>query len=176
MSKLHDLGWIHRAICARHLLLHSSSENNEDSLDVSFCGLGSIAPAKPFGSVLNRTDLPVIDAKWRGWHYQNLQENVYSTHPVAWYSPEMISQDFEGYGKPSDIYSLGMTLAEIRDYPFVTPPGRAASGEMLNIFESCTHPDPNCRPTAEDLINTPWIQNGLTTPLRESVLASFRQQ
>ncbi|KAL5970702.1 hypothetical protein TSMEX_001534 [Taenia solium] len=200
LSKLHDLGWIHRAICARHLLLHPSSENNEDFLDVSFCGLGSIAPVRPFGSVLNRADLPVIDARWRGWHYQNLQETVYSTHPVAWYSPEMIEQDFEGYGKPADIYSLGMTLAEMFTgiAPFVgtitpsliflkkltlkeplslpCPPGRTASGDMLAIFESCTHLDPNCRPTAADLLRTPWVQRGLATPLRESLLTPFRQQ
>ncbi|KAL5106604.1 hypothetical protein TcWFU_001678 [Taenia crassiceps] len=199
LSKLHDLGWIHRAICARHLLFHSSSENDKD-LDVSFCGLGSIAPARPLGSVLNRADLPIIDARWRGWHYQNLQETIYSTHPVAWYSPEMIAQDFEGYGKPADIYSLGMTLAEMFTgiAPYVgtitpsliflkkltlkeplllpCPPGRTASGDMLAIFESCTHLDPNRRPTAEDLLRTPWVQCGLATPLRESLLAPFRQQ
>ena len=113
LCSLHKLGWIHRALCARHLLLYSPSDEDKDCLDVAFCGLGSIVPVRPFGSLLNRTDLPVIDSGWRGWHYQNLQENAYSTHPAAWYSPEMIAQDFEGYGKPADIYSLGLTLAEM---------------------------------------------------------------
>lgn len=112
LDQLHKNGWTHRSICARHLLLYQQT-SEKDALDVAFCGLGSIIPIRPFGSPLSRTDLPLIDAGWRGWHYQNLQDNIYSTHPVAWYSPEMVAQDFEGYGKPADIYSLGLTLAEM---------------------------------------------------------------
>ncbi|KAM7533026.1 hypothetical protein Aperf_G00000121885 [Anoplocephala perfoliata] len=262
LNQLHKNGWTHRSICARHILLYQQN-SEKDALDVAFCGLGSIIPAGPFGSPLNRTDLPVIDAGWRGWHYQNLRDANYSTHPVAWYSPEMVSQDFEGYGKPADIYSLGLTLAEMftgiapfvgtitpsliflkkmtlkeplqlpvllgghiehggsshiflvgmtkessritsarcRDPPCYNvlqmkqekldggevtfppssnpeihqkPPGQTASAEMLSIFESCTHFDPNQRPTTEELLENAWIQRGLSTPLRESQLAALR--
>lgn len=115
VSKLHNRGWIHSALCARHLLLYHAHKSNRttDELSISLCGLGSIAPVKPLGSPLCRADLPMLDHGWRGWHYQNLLDSVYSTHPVAWYSPEMMAQDFQGYGKSSDIYSLGLTLGEL---------------------------------------------------------------
>uniref|UniRef100_A0A5K3EU11 Protein kinase domain-containing protein n=1 Tax=Mesocestoides corti TaxID=53468 RepID=A0A5K3EU11_MESCO len=198
VCELHKAGWIHRALCSRHLLLNQLAQD-KDSLDVSLCGLGSIAHVKPNGSCLNRTGLPVIDAGWRGWHYQNLLDTVYSTHPVAWYSPEMIAQDFQGYGEPSDIYSLGLTLGEMFTGipPFVgtitpsliflkkltlkeplslpSPPNTTASAEMVSVFKQCTHFDPDRRPTADELLQLPWIQKGLSTPLTEAMLEPFRR-
>ncbi|VUZ55172.1 unnamed protein product [Hymenolepis diminuta] len=199
LNQLHKNGWIHRSICARHILLYQPADE-DSTLDIAFCGVGSIVPVSPLGSPLNRTDVPVIDARWRGWHYQNLQDNIYSTHPVAWYSPEMVAQDFEGYGKPSDIYSLGLTLAEMFTgvAPFVgtiTPsliflkkmtlkeplqlpcsPGQTASAEMISVFESCTRFDASQRPTAEELLGNEWVKQGLATSLKESLLTRFRLQ
>nr|CUU99778.1 hypothetical transcript [Hymenolepis microstoma] len=199
LNQLHKNRWIHRSICARHILLYQLTDE-DDALGVAFCGLGSIVPVSPFGSSLNRADVPIIDATWRGWHYQNFQDNIYSTHPVAWYSPEMVAQDFEGYGKPSDIYSLGLTLAEMFTgiAPFVgtiTPsliflkkmtlkgaiqlpcsPGQTASAELISVFESCTKFDASQRPTTEELLENEWVKQGLAMPLKESLLARFRLQ
>ncbi|KAL7055805.1 hypothetical protein AAHC03_022912 [Spirometra sp. Aus1] len=197
LNELHSAGWLHRAICARHLLFCKVAEDSTE-LDVAFCGLGSMTPVRPFGSQACRNDLPILDACWRGWHYQNLLEQAFSTHPVAWYSPEVLAQDFSGYGTPSDVYSLGLTLGELftgispfvgtvspsviflkklcLKEPLILPslPDRSPSPELQRIFNMCTHVNPRRRPTTEALLQEAWVTAGLRYNLTEDDLTPFR--
>lgn len=197
LNNLHNAGWLHRAICARHLLFCGVAEDSSE-LDVAFCGLGSMTPVRPFGSPACRNDLPILDACWRGWHYQNFLDKVFGTHPVAWYSPEVLAQDFRGYGTPSDVYSLGLTLGELftgispfigtispstiflkklcLKEPLVLPslPDRPPGPEIQRIFSLCTDADPGRRPTTEELLQEPWVAAGLSNKLTEEDLTPFR--
>jgi len=96
-----------------------------------------------------------------------------------WISPEMIKQEEHSY--PSDIWSLGVLVIEL----YTTRPPLYESGikcmltvatEGLKQFiphracdnaksfvNKCFEMNPNDRPTAEELLNHPWInEHGLS--------------
>lgn len=45
---------------------------------------------------------------------------------------------------------------------------------MEAIYKACTHYDPKQRPSTKDLLNMPWIQNGLNIVITTSELDSLR--
>lgn len=108
IDKLHDANLLHRGLCSKHLLL---KQNNDSTIDILLCGLGGLSQFLP-NEYCYRNDLPCLYSAWRGWNLgqQDLKE---VSHPVAWYSPEMLAQNLRGYSFSSDIYSLGIILYEL---------------------------------------------------------------
>lgn len=99
---------------------------------------------------------------------------------VAYMSPERLQGSEYTYA--SDIWALGVSLCEclMGKYPFSTPQNffdyidatmtkdlfDVGNEEMVNLSESaksfilmCTDSDPKKRPTAEELLNHPWLKN-----------------
>ncbi|KAF8570395.1 hypothetical protein P879_06948 [Paragonimus westermani] len=179
---LHSKDILHRDLCAKHLLL-AEDESNAQNLRIILCGLGSVAYFPPSGVNVGRNDLPSIDYSWRGWNVNGFG-SVYG-HPIAWKGPEVVAQDFTGYSWPSDIYSLGLILAELfngeppyaglhptvialkkmsgAEVPALSKPDSndVPSQELLDIYSACTQPDPSKRPSATVLLQMPWVQWGL---------------
>ncbi|GAA49631.1 serine/threonine-protein kinase OSR1 [Clonorchis sinensis] len=178
LDRLHSVGVLHRNLCAKHLLLTDFQPN------VLLCGLGSICQFPPRGFDVGRNDLPPVYTSWRGWNVQS-SADAYS-HPLAWYAPEVVVQDFTGYSWPADIYSFGLVMAELYtgQPPYVdlkpteimveklceqAPPDLKQTGltspppskAMLQVYNACTQYNAKNRPTTKSLLQTPWIQWGL---------------
>jgi len=87
LSYMHQRGVVHRGIQGRHLLVNSDGQ-------CVVSGLRSCAALPPNGGQLY--DFP--------------------PHPkplLNWASPEILQQDMRGYGRSSDVYSLGLTVCEL---------------------------------------------------------------
>lgn len=191
ISNLHTNGLLHRNLCAQHLLIRHR-HNATSELEIVLCGLGSMVQLPPSWCSVARNDLPILHVAWRGW---KIQSSPYS-HPVAWYSPEMMAQDFTGYSFPSDIYSIGLTIYELftgtspyyglppsliflkkmvkEDKPDLNQGSTDynPSPEMMEIYEACTRNDPAERPSAKELLQMPWIQYGLSIDFKSDLLQS----
>ncbi|CAH8606816.1 unnamed protein product [Heterobilharzia americana] len=178
VDQLHSNGLLHRGLCSKHLLLRKrmNTSSNPCEIEVVLCGLGSMAHLPPPWSSVARNDLPFLYVAWRGWRVSESSENQSYSHPVAWYSPELLAQDFTGYSWSSDVYSLGLILYEMftgqspyrgcsssliflkkmlrQDFPQLCknnvnePP----SCEMETIYKACTHHDPKKRPSTKCLL------------------------
>lgn len=178
LDRLHSVGVLHRNLCAKHLLLTDFQPN------VLLCGLGSICQFPPRGFDVGRNDLPPVFTSWRGWNVQS-SADAYS-HPLAWYAPEVVVQDFTGYSWPADIYSFGLVMAELYtgqppyldlkpteimveklcghippDLKQTGPTSPPPSEAMLQVYNACTQYNAKNRPTTKSLLQTPWIQWGL---------------
>ncbi|THD18341.1 Serine/threonine-protein kinase OSR1 [Fasciola hepatica] len=193
LAQLHSRGVLHRNLSTKHLLLtEKRNPSNADELKMQLCGLGSLTQF-PLRCNILRNDLPPIHVSWRGWRLADNESVVKSAHPMAWYSPELVGQDFVGYSWPSDIYSLGWILFELctkrEPYAGLTPIqivlqkllsprtlkiemdwSSKYSGELIQVFKACTCRNPEKRPTANQLLEMPWVQKGLTTKLKRSLL------
>lgn len=113
LAQLHSRGVLHRNLNTKHLLLtEKTNPSTTDELLMQLCGLGSLTQF-PLRCNILRNDLPPIHVSWRGWRLTDGGSSTDSAHPMAWYSPELIGQDFVGYSWPSDIYSLGWVLFEL---------------------------------------------------------------
>lgn len=179
---------LHRALCSHHLLLTS---DHQKRLSISLCGLGSVTRLNDRVPT-RRTDLPPVHFAWRGWLTEGL-----NGHPIAWYSPEMIGQDFTGYSYSADVYSLGLVLGEMitgrtpyfgvepsvialrklcgePEYPEFYQPGtnELLSEGMLNVYTACVERDPSKRPSSTALLQLPWVRWGLESKFDSDDLES----
>ncbi|KAH7682841.1 Mitogen-activated protein kinase kinase protein [Dioscorea alata] len=95
---------------------------------------------------------------------------------VTYMSPERIRS--ENYSYPADIWSLGLTLLECATgkYPYTandgpanlmlqilydpspSPPRHLFSPEFGSFIDSCLQKDPEARPTADDLLEHPFLR------------------
>ncbi|VDP89492.1 unnamed protein product [Echinostoma caproni] len=193
LAQLHSRGVLHRNLSTKHLLVNEArKEDSSNELAIQLCGLGSLTQF-PLSCNILRNDLPPIHVSWRGWKlwYDKSMGSV--SHPTAWYSPEMIGQDFVGYSWPSDIHSLGWILYELctKNEPYVglSPiqvvlekltndkapeiaddlEAKGYSNELIRVFQACVCRNPGKRPTANQLLHTPWVQRGWRTPLKRSL-------
>lgn len=115
LNYLHSMNILHRNLSANHLLISKSEKYNgsNDELQISLCGLGSLG--QQFSMVHGLNDIPSIHSAWRGWRKacHRLSVNSSYSHPTAWFSPELVTQDFMGYTCATDIYSVGLIIAEL---------------------------------------------------------------
>ncbi|CAL8069091.1 unnamed protein product [Calicophoron daubneyi] len=193
VEPLHDKQILHRNLCARHLLL---VPDDASEIRLVLCGLGSLGIFPPAYFGVSRNDLPPVDHAWRGWQVPspNTKEPSVCSHPAAWYAPEVIAQDFLGYSSPADIYSLGLTLAEMftgtapynglslsmitlktllnMEVPSLDCEGtdQQPSEGMQEVYSICTQHRPKRRPTAKQLLQHPWLQWGLSLPLTKQLI------
>ncbi|KAF9663229.1 hypothetical protein SADUNF_Sadunf17G0016500 [Salix dunnii] len=106
-------------------------------------------------------------------HSQSLKLGLGSSF---WMAPEVAKRKRDGYGYPSDIWSLGCTVTELstRKYPGYNADNAVAvdrairsgkgpivpdylSDTLKDFINQCLQTDPNQRPTAADLLAHPFV-------------------
>lgn len=98
LEYLHSKGYIHRAIKARHILVHADGH-------ACLTGLRYMC--------------------FKGYCADKVYEFPLSAvHNLNWLSPELLEQDADGYDEKSDIYSVGITACELANgnVPFAETP------------------------------------------------------
>ena len=144
LQHLHERGIVHRAVKASHILLDASGRAKLSGLRYSVSlydvGTDSCNISSSGGSPQDRYDFPMIC----------------SQKHLNWMSPEMLQQNLLGYNEKSDIYSLGVTLAELANGfpPFSDMPKTLMLLEKLKsnptrLLDSTTF-DPSAHP--QDLL------------------------
>lgn len=88
LDYIHSKGYIHRAVKARHILVHADGH-------ACLSGLRFMYPLPNDGS--NKV-----------YHFP-----LHASHNLNWLSPELLEQNSEGYNEKSDIYSVGVTACEL---------------------------------------------------------------
>lgn len=88
LDYIHSKGYIHRAVKARHILVH-------DDGHACLSGLRYMYPLPKDGSD-------------KVFHFP-----LHASHNLNWLSPELLEQSSEGYNEKSDIYSVGVTACEL---------------------------------------------------------------
>lgn len=86
LDYIHSKGYIHRAVKARHILVHADGH-------ACLSGLRYMYPLPKDSQVYN---FP-----------------LHAAHNLNWLSPELLAQNFEGYNEKSDVYSVGVTACEL---------------------------------------------------------------
>jgi STE20-related kinase adapter protein alpha len=88
LDYIHSKGYIHRAVKARHILVH-------DDGHACLSGLRYMYPLPRDGSD-------------KVYHFP-----LHASHNLNWLSPELLEQNSEGYNEKCDIYSVGVTACEL---------------------------------------------------------------
>ena len=143
LQHLHERGIVHRAVQASHILLDASGRAKLSGLrySVSLYDVGTDScNISSSCSPQDRYDFPMIC----------------SQKHLNWMSPEVLQQNLLGYNEKSDIYSLGVTLAELANGfpPFSDMPKtfmllEKLKGNQPRLFDSTTF-DPSVHP--QDLV------------------------
>ncbi|XP_065215982.1 STE20-related kinase adapter protein alpha [Planococcus citri] len=87
LDYIHSKGYIHRAIRARHILVHADGH-------ACLSGLRFMYPIPKEGAKVYNFPL-------------------HAAHNLNWLSPELLGQNSEGYTEKSDVYSVGVTACEL---------------------------------------------------------------
>lgn len=157
LSYLHSNGIIHRAVCARHFLIHYSGQ-------VKLSGLRS--------AITQHNQSP------RCYQMPNQSLDL-----VCWLAPEVLSQDLTGYTCKADIYSLGISALELAtgEAPFAglpvteimllklrgaspplspeLPPDFKFSTLFSQLVDHCIYQNPNKRPCSMILLQLPYFRH-----------------
>lgn len=161
LNYLHNLGYVHRSIKAKHFLIH------EDGM-VKLSGIRNAVSMIESGSKM----------KALHGHFSNTVDNI------CWLAPEVLAQDLSGYTVKSDVYSVGIAALELAtgEAPFAGLPVteimmlklrghppvlmRRQEGEEPTRFSSifskvvdiCVHPNPSCRPTPSKMLSSSFLK------------------
>lgn len=163
LEYLHNLGYVHRSVRAKHFLIHKDGV-------VKLSGLRSVVPMIEDGSRL----------KALHGHFSNTVENI------CWLAPEVLAQDLSGYSFKSDTYSIGIAALELAtgEAPFAGLPvteimmlklkghppilmRRPEVEQILSPFsrtftkvvDLCVQPDPLHRPSPTKLLTMSFLKH-----------------
>lgn len=87
LDYIHSVGFIHRAVKARHILIHADGR-------ACLSGLRYMYPKSKCGDKVYNFPL-------------------HASHNLNWLSAEVLQQNSEGYDEKSDVYSVGVTACEL---------------------------------------------------------------
>jgi len=95
-------------------------------------------------------------------------------------SPEMVNK--KGYGKPTDVYSLGVILYillcgfppfdddDMFVYEFPSPEWDTISNEAKDMVNKLLELDPKKRLSAEEILHHPWLASAMDTDLMAALI------
>lgn len=162
LEYLHNLGYVHRSVRAKHFLIHEHGM-------VKLSGLRNVAPMIGEGSRL----------KALHGHFSNTVENI------CWLAPEVLAQDLSGYSFKSDTYSVGIAALELAtgEAPFAGLPVteimmlklkghppvlmRRPDGDQIppfsrtfsKVVDFCVQPNPVHRPSPAKLLTMSFLKH-----------------
>ncbi|KAG2701022.1 hypothetical protein I3760_06G024100 [Carya illinoinensis] len=149
LKYLHDRDVVHRDIKCANILVDASG-----SVKLADFGL---AKAAKFNDLLSCKGTPF------------------------WMAPEVVNSRNKGYGRPADIWSLGCTVLEMltRRIPYSDwepmaalfkigkgeppPVPDSLSTDARDFIQKCLQAKPDCRPTAAELLDHPFVKRPLPT-------------
>lgn len=89
LDYIHSKGFIHRAVKARHILVHANGY-------ACLSGLRYMCPITKENGINKVHNFP-----------------LHAAHNLNWLSPELLGQCSDGYNEKSDVYSIGVTACEL---------------------------------------------------------------
>lgn len=165
LDYLHNLGYVHGSVRAKHFLI-----NKEGTIQLS--GLRCVQPLLVHGTKMKATY----------GHFSATVDNI------CWLAPEVLAQDSAGYSSKSDIYSVGIAALELAtgEAPFaglpvteimmlklrahppllmrqdgqdeLAPQQVHKSAMFHKVVDACVDPNPIRRPSSAKLLSLPYLR------------------